>query len=65
MIVEVSEDGSSRGNHRFNFHNAMMGIATNIKLPKEPEDALCYDFFFNPGMRGVSVRKLASSDLAL
>ena len=29
MVVEVSEDGSSRGNHRFNFNNLMSVVATN------------------------------------
>jgi hypothetical protein len=48
LIVEVSEDGSQRGNHRMNFDNLMGAIASNIKLPKEPENATCYDFFFSP-----------------
>jgi dynein heavy chain len=48
LVVEVSEDGSQRGNHRTNFNNLMSVVASNIKLPKEPEDATCYDFFFNP-----------------
>ena len=48
LVVEVSEDGSARGNHRRNFHELIMGIAgASVKLPKEFEEATCYDFFFD------------------
>jgi dynein heavy chain, axonemal len=48
LVVEVSEDGTARGNHRLNFHALLTGIGSSVKLPKEPDDALCFDFFFNP-----------------
>jgi len=48
LIVEVTEDGGSRGNHRRNFHEMILQLATNIKLPKDADDATVYDYFFNP-----------------
>lgn len=48
LIIEVSEDGSSRGNHRLNFHGLMTTVGASVKLPKEPDDATVFDFFFNP-----------------
>jgi dynein heavy chain, axonemal len=49
LIVEVTEDGGTRGNHRRNFSEMLMQLATTIKLPKDSgDDATCFDFFFNP-----------------
>jgi len=48
LVTEVSEDGSARGNHRANFHALLTGVGASVKLPKEPEDALCFDYRFNP-----------------
>ena len=65
LVVEISEDGSARGNHRANFHELIMGLAgAAIKLPKEVDNATCYDFFFDKEEEelkhwGTQVRKYA------
>ena len=35
LVVEASDDGSSRGNHRLAFHNVLTQIGSAIKLPKD------------------------------
>ncbi|RYY34834.1 hypothetical protein EON62_02965, partial [archaeon] len=46
LITEASE--GARGNYRAAFHGLLTTVGSNIKLPKEPEDGTCFDFFFNP-----------------
>jgi dynein heavy chain len=49
LTVESSE--GARGDHRRTFHDMMLGLSANaVKLPKieGKEDALLFDFFFDP-----------------
>jgi hypothetical protein len=49
LMVESSE--GARGDHRRTFHDMLLGLSANaVKLPKieGKEDALVFDFFFDP-----------------